>query len=75
MPSNPALQTETLIERVIGFSSKKPFLVVILTLFGVAGGIYALTQTPLDAIPDQSDVQVIVYTDWEGRSPDLVEIY
>jgi len=73
MPSNPALQTETLIERVIGFSTKNAFLVVILTLFGVAGGIYALTQTPLDAIPDQSDVQVIVYTDWEGRSPDLVE--
>jgi Cu(I)/Ag(I) efflux system membrane protein CusA/SilA len=30
-------------------------------------------HTPLDAIPDLSDVQVIVYTDWEGRSPDLVE--
>ena len=36
-------------------------------------GIYALQRTPLDAIPDLSDVQVIVYTDWEGRSPDLVE--
>jgi hypothetical protein len=36
-------------------------------------GIWALMNTPLDAIPDLSDVQVIVYTDWEGRSPDLVE--
>src|SRR6516162_1383909 len=73
MASNPTLQAETLIERIIGASSRNAFLVVILTLFGVAGGIYALTQIPLDAIPDESDVQVIVYTDWEGRSPDLVE--
>ena len=40
---------------------------------GIAGGIYALYHLPLDALPDLSDVQVIVYTDWEGRSPDLVE--
>jgi Cu(I)/Ag(I) efflux system membrane protein CusA/SilA len=44
-----------------------------MTIFGIAGGIYALYLSPLDAIPDLSDVQVIVYTDWEGRSPDLVE--
>src|SRR5881398_130836 len=42
-------------------------------IFGVAAGVYGLIHTPLDAIPDLSDVQVIVYTDWEGRSPDLVE--
>jgi hypothetical protein len=73
MTSNPTPQAETLIGRIIGVSSRNAFLVIILTLFGAAGGIYALTQIPLDAIPDQSDVQVIVYTDWEGRSPDLVE--
>src|SRR6516165_911207 len=73
MASNPAPQAETFIERIIGASSRNAFLVVIFTLFGIAGGIYALTQIPLDAIPDLSDVQVIVYTDWEGRSPDLVE--
>jgi len=73
MAANPAPQAETLIERIIGASSRNAFLVLILTLFGIAGGIYALTQIPLDAIPDESDVQVIVYTDWEGRSPDLVE--
>src|SRR5260370_721209 len=46
---------------------------VVFVILGIAGGIYALYQTPLDAIPDLSDVQVIVYADWEGRSPDLVE--
>ena len=62
-----------MIERLIEWSTRNRFLVVIFTLFAVAGGIYALQRTPLDAIPDLSDVQVIVYTDWEGRSPDLVE--
>jgi copper/silver efflux system protein len=66
-------RAETLIERLIGLSARNPFLVVVFAIFGIAGGIYALHQTPLDAIPDLSDVQVIVYTDWEGRSPDLVE--
>src|SRR5678815_2889164 len=62
-----------LLERVIDASAHNAFLVVILTVFGIAAGIWALTKTPLDAIPDLSDVQVIVYTQWEGRSPDLVE--
>src|SRR6476619_6330888 len=62
-----------LLERVIDASARNAFLVIILTVFGIAGGIYGLIHTPLDAIPDLSDVQVIVYTDWEGRSPDLVE--
>ncbi len=64
---------DTLIERIIEASARNKFLVFILTIFAVAGGIYGLLKTPLDAIPDLSDVQVIVYTDWEGRSPDLVE--
>src|SRR5947209_6575860 len=62
-----------LLEQIIEASARNPFLVIILIVFGIAGGVYALRQTPLDAIPDLSDVQVIVYTDWEGRSPDLVE--
>jgi Cu(I)/Ag(I) efflux system membrane protein CusA/SilA len=62
-----------LIERIIEASARNPFLVALLVIFGIAGGIWALTRTPLDAIPDLSDVQVIVYTDWQGRSPDLVE--
>src|SRR5213594_865511 len=63
----------TLTERIIEASARNKFLVVIFTIFAVAAGIYGLVHTPLDAIPDLSDVQVIVYTEWEGRSPDLVE--
>src|SRR2546428_12249679 len=62
-----------MIERIIAASVRNRFLVFVFTLFAIVAGIYALKQTPLDAIPDLSDVQVIVYTDWEGRSPDLVE--
>src|ERR1700731_3451442 len=70
---SPPRRTDTMIERIIDASARNPFLVVVFVILGIAGGIYALYQTPLDAIPDLSDVQVIVYTDWEGRSPDLVE--
>src|SRR6266496_4368960 len=64
---------ESFIERLIEASARNKFLVFIFAIFGVAAGIYGLIHTPLDAIPDLSDAQVIVYTDWEGRSPDLVE--
>jgi Cu(I)/Ag(I) efflux system membrane protein CusA/SilA len=63
----------TMIERIIEASARNKLLVVIFVLLGVAAGIWAIQRTPLDAVPDLSDVQVIVYTDWEGRSPDLVE--
>jgi Cu(I)/Ag(I) efflux system membrane protein CusA/SilA len=69
----PSVKAGTLIDRLIEASARNPFLVVVFVILGIAGGIYALYQTPLDAIPDLSDVQVIVYADWEGRSPDLVE--
>src|SRR5258708_12494297 len=62
-----------MIERIIEASARNKFLVFIFAIFGIAAGVYGLIHTPLDAIPDLSDVQVIVYTDWEGRSPDLVE--
>jgi copper/silver efflux system protein len=64
---------DTFIERAIEASARNKFLVIIFTIFAVAAGFYGLMHTPLDAIPDLSDVQVIVYTEWEGRSPDLVE--
>ena len=69
----PTRGSDTLIERLIEASTRNKFLIIVLTLFAIAGGVYALYRTPLDAIPDLSDVQVIVFTDWEGRSPDLVE--
>src|SRR6184192_3129805 len=62
-----------MIERIIAASVRNRFLVFVFTLFAIVAGIYALVHMPLDAIPDLSDAQVIVYTDWEGRSPDLVE--
>jgi Cu(I)/Ag(I) efflux system membrane protein CusA/SilA len=71
--TTPASAKPFLLERIIEASARNTFFVVILTLFGIAGAVWALMRTPLDAIPDLSDVQVIVYTEWEGRSPDLVE--
>jgi Cu(I)/Ag(I) efflux system membrane protein CusA/SilA len=62
-----------MIERLIECSARNKFLVLILTIFALTAGLYAIFHVPLDAIPDVSDVQVIVYTDWEGRSPDLIE--
>jgi Cu(I)/Ag(I) efflux system membrane protein CusA/SilA len=64
---------DTAIGRVIEVSVRNKLLVFIFTVLAIGGGVYGLLKTPLDAIPDLSDVQVIVSTDWEGRSPDLVE--
>jgi Cu(I)/Ag(I) efflux system membrane protein CusA/SilA len=61
------------IEKLIAFSARNAFLVVLLILAIVGGGAWALKHTPIDAIPDLSDVQVIVTAEWEGRSPTLVE--
>ena len=65
--------TQTSVAKVIEWSVKNPLIISILALVILVGGIFAVQRTPLDAIPDLSDVQVIVYTDWEGRSPDLIE--
>ena len=62
-----------MIEKVIDWSSRNKFFIFLGLFFVVAWGIWALKNTPLDAIPDLSDKQVIVFTEWEGRSPDLVE--
>ncbi len=62
-----------MIARMIEFSIKNKFLIFLLTIFLISWGIWAIKKTPLDAIPDLSDVQVIVFTEWPGRSPDLVE--
>ena len=62
-----------MIARVIEFSARNPFLIVVLVAAILAGGGWAIVHTPLDAIPDLSDAQVIVYTPWEDRSPDIIE--
>jgi Cu(I)/Ag(I) efflux system membrane protein CusA/SilA len=62
-----------MIDRIIEWSARNKFFIFLGVFFAVAAGIWALKNTPLDAIPDLSDVQVIVFSDWPGRSPDLVE--
>jgi len=61
------------IEKLIAFSARNAFIVVLLMIAIVGGGVWAIRNTPIDAIPDLSDVQVIVTANWEGRSPTLVE--
>ncbi|HWR89639.1 MAG TPA: CusA/CzcA family heavy metal efflux RND transporter [Dissulfurispiraceae bacterium] len=62
-----------MIERIIGFSARNRFVIFLLVGFLTAWGYWSLKQTPLDAIPDLSDTQVIIFTEWPGRSPDLIE--
>ena len=62
-----------MLQRVIQFSLRNQFLVVLATLALLFGGIYAARHIPLDAIPDLSDTQVIIYTPWEGQAPNIVE--
>ena len=62
-----------MIEKIIEYSARNRLLVIIVVSFTAAWGYWALKNVPLDAIPDLSDVQVIVFTEWAGCSPDLVE--
>jgi len=62
-----------MIEKIIDYSIKNRFLVILMTLFVIAGGVYAMFRTPLDAIPDLSDVQVIIFTEYPGQAPQVVE--
>ncbi|MSU46486.1 MAG: efflux RND transporter permease subunit [Lacunisphaera sp.] len=59
--------------RLIDFSLKNKFLVLAATAALILGGVYALKKIPLDAIPDPSDTQVIVYTEWPGQAPQIVQ--
>jgi Cu(I)/Ag(I) efflux system membrane protein CusA/SilA len=62
-----------MIAKIIELSIKNKFLVILGTLFIIAAGIYAVARTPLDAIPDLSDVQVIIFTEYPGQAPQVVE--
>ncbi len=62
-----------MIAGVIRWSIRNRFLVLIMTLFVTAGGLYSISQTPVDALPDLSDVQVIVKTSFPGQAPQVVE--
>lgn len=61
-----------MIDRIIEFAGHNKFLIFILIGFAVAAGIYSMVNMPLDAIPDLSDTQVIIYSRWD-RSPDIME--
>ncbi|MCG8568279.1 MAG: efflux RND transporter permease subunit [Desulfobacterales bacterium] len=62
-----------MIDKIIKWSVYNRFMVILLTLFCIGGGILAMVNTPLDAIPDLSDVQVIIYTEYPGQAPQVVE--
>lgn len=62
-----------MIERIIDYCARNRFIVILAYLIIVGWGIWAVGNTPLDAIPDLSENQVIVFTEWMGRSPQLVE--
>jgi len=62
-----------MLNRIIEWSLRNVFLVLVMALAITAGGIYALLNTPLDAQPDLSDVQVILYTEVPGQAPQVVE--
>ena len=62
-----------MIEQIIGWSLRNRFMVILLTLILTGWGIYAVKNTPLDAIPDLSDVQVIIKTTYPGQAPQVVE--
>jgi Cu(I)/Ag(I) efflux system membrane protein CusA/SilA len=62
-----------MLTRIIDFSLNNKFIVLLETLALIFGGIYSVKHIPLDAIPDQSDVQVIIYTEWPGQAPQIVQ--
>ncbi|MBU0973075.1 MAG: efflux RND transporter permease subunit, partial [Proteobacteria bacterium] len=62
-----------MIEKIIEWSVHNKFMVVLATFFVIIAGILAMINTPLDAIPDLSDVQVIIYTEYPGQAPQVVE--
>ncbi|HBH87762.1 MAG TPA: CusA/CzcA family heavy metal efflux RND transporter, partial [Syntrophaceae bacterium] len=62
-----------MIAKIIEFSARNKFAVFLIMALAIIWGYWAVKNTPLDALPDLSDTQVIIYTEWTGRSPDLVE--
>jgi len=61
-----------MIERIIEFSAKNKYIVIIFALAAMVAAVYCIRSMPLDAIPDLSDTQVIIYSRWD-RSPDIIE--
>src|SRR6516225_345561 len=62
-----------MLRAVIDFSLRNKFMILLATGAVIAAGIFALRNIPLDAIPDLSDTQVIIYTEWPGQAPQIVQ--
>lgn len=62
-----------MLQKIIEWSINNKFLVILTVLFAIIAGIYSIQTIPIDAIPDLSDVQVIIYTQYPGQSPEIVE--
>src|SRR5262249_58594434 len=63
----------SMISRIIEWCADNRFLVFTGTVALVLAGIWAISNIPLDALPDISDVQVIIHTNWEGQPPNIIE--
>jgi len=62
-----------MIEKIIEWSSQNRFIVILIYLIVIGFGIYSVINLPVDAIPDLSENQVIIFTEWMGRSPQIIE--
>src|SRR4029434_7122358 len=62
-----------MLQAIIDFSLRNKFVILLATLALTLAGIFAIRNIPLDAIPDLSDTQVIIYTQWEGQAPQIVQ--
>ena len=62
-----------MIEKIIDFSARNRFIIIVIYILVIGFGIWSVYNTPVDAIPDLSENQVIVWTEWMGRSPQIIE--
>jgi Cu(I)/Ag(I) efflux system membrane protein CusA/SilA len=62
-----------MLNRIIEGSVRNQFLVILFTIAAIGAGAYAFARIPVDALPDVSDVQVIIFTEWPGQPPQIVE--
>jgi Cu(I)/Ag(I) efflux system membrane protein CusA/SilA len=62
-----------MVNKIIDYCSRNVFIVFTFTIFLFFGSVVAIKNTPVDALPDLSDVQVIVFTEWKGRNPRIIE--
>jgi Cu(I)/Ag(I) efflux system membrane protein CusA/SilA len=62
-----------MLEKIIEGSVRNQFLVILFTVAAIGAGIYAFSNIPVDALPDVSDVQVIIFTEWPGQPPQIME--